>query len=214
MYFTKMLILGFIIYGFTASHLLASPLYPIHNCSHPRFNIDTKGCFKWQHFWDRANKQYWANCSWNPAAMACWEQGMVLYSCPPTQNGLPITLRDLITFHDWSIKVFRDAHSDGEWTKYPRASIAWQHLNGLSIDILGLGYLKRKEIDESIKSLTQKDIALIVSVLLKYSSISDTDAGLSYIIKRAMGCSTDNKTQEKLKQIEKEWKKIRDDINS
>lgn len=189
---------------------VASSLYPIHQCDHPRFNTDRRGCHEWQIFWDRADTAYWANCPWNPAAKSCWDLAWNIYSCPPTRNGLPITLGDLIRFHDWATKVFRDANADGQWSVHPRASIVWQHLNGLSIDLTELGYFKRREIKASIKALTSEDIIHLARVLFVYSSINDTVDGFNYILARVNGCSNDHHINEILNSIKMEWQKLRD----
>ncbi|MEW7975014.1 MAG: hypothetical protein AB2777_20815 [Candidatus Thiodiazotropha endolucinida] len=206
---SKLIVVVLGCYMLVNSSASMSDVYPIHNCPHPRFNTDRRGCGNWQLYWDRANVAHWANCAWNHAARACWDQSWELWKCPPRRGGIPITLGDMINFHDWSVNVFRDAHDDGEWQNHPRASRAWQYINGISTDLSELGYAKRHEIEASILSLTNDDIIHLATILLRYSSINDTLDGFNYLIARVPRCSNNPQVDEKLYKVKNEWEKLR-----
>lgn len=183
-------------------------VYPIHQCDHRKFNVDREGCKNWQMYWDEQSRNsatgYWANCSWNPAAWACWKLEPAIWRCPP-KGGLDITRGKYLALHDWAVKVFRSALEDKAWDGHPRASRAWEYLNGATLDLLGLTLTKQAQIEDDFSKLDSTDIVRLAEILLKYSSVNDTEDWFKYMLDRIPGCSMQPTTMNQLILLRSEW---------
>ena len=203
--FSKVKTFLFVIIYFACQPTSSAAPYPYTACNYPRFS----SCAKFQQWWDRNDETLWANCPWIPIAKNCWNQDEVHWRCP-LRSTLPqhsITARHIMALHDWSVGVTRLAEADGLWTDNPRPEAAFQYLNGLTMNYSSLGFIKRKEIAETVLALTNDDIDVIVEALLKYSNQSKIDEWTRYIMERVPGCANDVRVIKNMNVLESHIKK-------
>jgi hypothetical protein len=136
-------------------------------CNYPRF----RSCAQFQAYWDKVFKagdqRTYYQCPYPQAARECWPSSSRNIKCRKGRTSL-----DLIGFHDFLIRVYRNAGNSGDWAGHTHERKLWAYADAITIDPL-FAIKKRKEITRLVSNLNLDMIFYLGMILQKHSTESE-----------------------------------------